>query len=128
MFTWREILGWLFRRHFWNWSNLSKTRLSILKNVTWSFDWCRLKSYDSVSELKKKVKMLITSLISYEKHMNYTPKKLTHYAEHVNISTTTWSKVHLICRISIIVIFTKKWYSKSSMWVADVTSQLCYNC
>ena len=40
--------------------------------------------------------MLITSPIKDEKHTNSIQKKLINYAEHVNTSTTTLNKNHLI--------------------------------
>ena len=48
-----------------------KHMIDHIKNIIWSFNWWKLKSYDSVSEEKKKiVKMLVTRPISYEKYTN----------------------------------------------------------
>ena len=73
---------------------------------------------------RKKKKMLITSPIKDEKHTNSTQKKLINYAEHVNTSTTTLNKNHLIAESPSSLLSerssSRKWSSKSSIWLTGV--------
>ena len=116
-----------FREIFLKLIKLAKnTWLSILKNIIWNFVWWRLKSYDSVSEQKKKKKCLNVNNKSDQlwKTYEFEPKNLHTMQNNVNISTTTWSEVHLICRISIIVV-TKIFFQKVTFQVFNMSNR-CY--
>ena len=75
-------------------------------------------------EKEKRKKMLITSPIKDEKHTNSIQKKLINYAEHVNTSTTTLNKNHLIVESPSSLLSerssSRKWSSKSSIWLTGV--------